>query len=158
MPSWDNFSQGKFYPRSIVDNHLLGTMWRVKDLAESGLGCDASEIAVADENALRVELLRLASLEARVVGIELSSNEYLQIGLGGSWAFVEHIVDEPWKAEVALPRSITDSQPDSVWFVCGGQGSEIPAKFLLSKEEAIQIVVDFLRLGVTSTAWKWELI
>jgi hypothetical protein len=134
------------------------SVWRVKDLADSGLGREAPEVAVADERALRSELGRLASLEPRVVGIELSGNEYLQVGLGGPWAFVEHVVDEPWKAEVALSRTDAGLKPESVWFVCGGQGSEIPAQLLMPAAEAIEVVVECLRLGGVSPGWEWELV
>jgi immunity protein Imm1 of predicted polymorphic toxin system len=133
-------------------------VWRVKDLANSGLGREAPEVTVADEQGFRSELARLASLEPRVVGIELSGNEYLQVGLGGPWAFVEHVVDEPWKAEAALPRVGAGAKPESVWFMCGGQGSEIPARYLLPKVEAVEAVVECLRLGGASPAWEWELV
>jgi hypothetical protein len=52
-------------------------VWRVKDLANSGLGRDAPEVGVVDEQVLRSELERLATLEPRVIGVELSGNEYL---------------------------------------------------------------------------------
>jgi hypothetical protein len=133
-------------------------VWQVKDLAESGLGRTGSTVAVADEHALRSELGRLASLGPRAVGIELSGNEYLQLGLGGPWAFVEHVVDEPWKAEVALPHPEARKRPESVWFVCGGQGSEIPSQYLMPAAEAIEVVVQCLRLGGVSPGWRWELI
>src|SRR5262245_25909793 len=89
-------------------------MWRVKDLAESGFGADAPEVGVVDEQALRSHLLGLAHLDPRVVGIELSAIKCLQIGLGGPWAFVEHIIDDPWKAEVALSRGDSRQKPESV--------------------------------------------
>jgi len=134
-------------------------MWRVKDLAESGLGREAPEVTVVDEQALRLELARLADLEPRVVGIGLSANEYLQVGLGGSWAFVEHVVDEPWNAQVALSGLATAGQkPESIWFVCGGQGSEIPSHYLMPTAEAIELVVQCLRLGRVPSDRQWELV
>ena len=131
---------------------------RVKDLAESGMGREAPEVEIADERDLRAELSRLARLEPRVAGVELPGNEYLHVGLGGPWAFVEHVVDEPWKAEAALPRAADGSKPESVWFVCGGQGSEIPARFLMPAAEAIDAVAECVRLSGASPGWKWELV
>jgi len=137
----------------------LFDVWRVKDLADSGLGREAPEVSVADEQVLRMELSRLASLAPRVVGVELTENEYLQVGLGGPWAFVEHVVDNPWKAEVALSRLSDASQrPESVSFACGGQGSEIPSQYLMRLGEAIEVVVECLRLGGVPSGWQWELL
>jgi hypothetical protein len=132
-------------------------MWRVKDCAESGFGADAPEVAVVDEQALRSHLRGLAHLDPRVVGIEFSASACLQVGLGGPWAFVEHIIDDPWKAEVALSRSASGQKPESVWYTCGGQGSEIPAQYLMPVAEAIDVVAESLRLGGPAPGWQWEL-
>jgi hypothetical protein len=79
--------------------------------------------------------------------------------LGGPWAFVEHVVDMPWKAEVAVSRvTDADSRPESVWFVCGGQGSEIPSQYLMRTAEAIEVVVDCFRLGDIPSGWQWEVV
>ena len=133
------------------------SVWRVRDLACSGFGRESTEASLADEDALRSELVRLASLEPRVVCIELSDVEYLQIGLGGPWAFVEHVVDEPWKAEIALSRSPeAEQKPGSVCFVCGDQESEIPAQYLMSSSEAFQVEAVCLRLCGAAPGWRCE--
>jgi hypothetical protein len=136
-------------------HHPLGTsigkrdliaMWRLKDMAGSGNCQKTSEVPVLDEHALQTELRRLADLEPRVIGIELSTSENLQIGLGGPWAFVEHVVDEPWKAEVAISRtSYTGQKSESVSFVCGGQDSEIPSRYLFPVTEAVEVLVECFR-------------
>jgi acyl-CoA synthetase (AMP-forming)/AMP-acid ligase II len=66
-------------------------VWRLKDLADTGLSHEAFEAVVTDEQALRSELTRLARLELRVIYIELSGGEYLHGGLGGPWGFIEHV-------------------------------------------------------------------
>jgi hypothetical protein len=132
-------------------------VWRVKD--QSGLGHEAPELVIADEQALRAELARLASLEPRVVRFEMPGKECLQVGLGGAWAFVEHLLDKPWKAQAALSRlSGVDSRPESIWFVCGGQGTEIPSRYLMPTAEAIEVVVECLRVGEVPSGWNWELV
>jgi hypothetical protein len=142
----------------LFDEGGVFNVWRVKDLADSGLDSEAPDVALADEQALRSELARLATLEPRVVGVALSDKEYLHVGLGGMWAFVEHVVDEPWKAEVALSDLADVGQrPESVWFVCGRQGSEIPGQYLMATAEAIEVVVECLRLDRLPSAWRWEL-
>jgi hypothetical protein len=88
----------------------------------------------------------------------MSENEYLQIGLGGPWAFVEHVVDTPWKAEVALARSRTLHRPEFVSFICGGQDSEIPGQYLMPTAEAIDIVVSCLHVRGASPECQWELV
>ena len=132
-------------------------VWRLKDLADTGLSHEAFEAVVTDEQALRSELTRLARLEPRAIYIELSGGEYLHVGLGGPWGFVEHVVDEPWKAEIAVSRvPDTRPKPETAWFVCGGQGSEIPSQYLLPVAETIEVVIECFRLGAVASSWRWE--
>jgi hypothetical protein len=99
----------------------------------------------------------MTTLEPRVFAVELSGNEYLHVGLGGAWAFVEHVVDEPWKAEVALSRlADADQKPESVWFVCGGQGTEIPCQYLMPTAEAVDVVIEYFARGGAASSWQWE--
>jgi Immunity protein Imm1 len=134
-------------------------VWLIRDIAGLGECETTSEVAVPDEHALAAELRRLADLEPRVIGIELSTNEYLQIGLGGPWAFVEHVVDAPWKAEVAISRtSDTSLKPESVSFVYGGQDSEISSGYLLPFAEAVEVLVEYFRTNAVPSTWQWELV
>jgi hypothetical protein len=69
------------------------------------------------------------------------------------------VVGEPRKAEVALSRLAgADQKPESVWFVRGGQGSEIPARYLMPTAEAIEVVVECSHLGGAAPGWEWELV
>jgi hypothetical protein len=59
----------------------------------------------------------------------------------------QSLVDQLWKAEVAQSRTDSGPKPEFVSFVCGGQDSEIPAQYLMTSVEAIEVIVECLRLG-----------
>ena len=129
-------------------------MWTVNDQVTRCVS-----VNVSDAPALRTELRRLATLSPRVVSINLSDNEYLQIGIGGISAFVEHVIENPWKAAVALSRyGAVNSLPDFVSFICGGQDTEVPSYMLMSALEAIDLVVEFATLGTSPPGQEWELV
>jgi hypothetical protein len=126
-------------------------VWRVEDLVAGALYVDGiaplpKELprqTVSNNVELRSVLEAFVCQEPRIVGIEISDNEHIQIGVGGSWACVQHVIDEPWKAQVALPRQECAGRPMAVSFVCGGQDTEVPAQFLMRPCEMIDLVVAF---------------
>jgi hypothetical protein len=72
---------------------------------------------------------------------------------------VEHVVDQPWKAEVAISRAASDREkPDTVSFILGGQDTEIPAQYLMPASEAIELVAEMFRCGGIPPQWNWELV
>jgi hypothetical protein len=128
-------------------------MWLLEDLGDGFAGDFKS---VADEQSLRSELMRLASMEPRVVFVALSDNEYVHIGIGGAWAFVEHVIDEPWKCQHAVSNG-AELKPEFVSFIAGGQDSEIPSEALLPIAEAIELLTQFFQQNAVPTSWQWEL-
>jgi hypothetical protein len=130
------------------------SIWHLDDLGDNGT-CRS----VSDDATLRSALQTLAHLEPRIVQVDINSTEYLQIGIGGRWAFVQHVVLEPWKAEVALKVGIEVEKPSSLRFLaCGAADTEIPAKYLMPISEAIELVVTMFRLGSLPDSVQWELV
>ena len=100
--------------------------WQINDLADS-----AGRQSIRDESALRSALESFAQREPRVVLLDFSAKEFLHVGIGGQWGFVEYVVDEPWKAEIALSTECETNvaKPVSVWFLSNeARDTEIPAK------------------------------
>jgi hypothetical protein len=141
------------------ENDIVAT-WQLRDLADSGVAREVPAQLIKDEAVLRAALENLVRCEPRVVAIDITDREYLHVGIGGRWAFVEQVVDEPWKAEVALPSDGDKGveKPASAWFVCGGQGSEIPAKYLMPASEAIELLAGRFRQGTSPDTIQWELV
>ena len=133
--------------------------WQLQDLATSSARQESAILPIADETDLRSQLERLGQLSPHVVSFRMADGEYLQVGIGGPWAFVEHCVDEPWRAEAAVrdPTVFPQPQPESVWFVCGGQDSEIPSEYLMPVTEAINLVAAVFRSGRLPESVQWEL-
>jgi hypothetical protein len=146
---------------SLVGKREIDTVttWDVQDLADSVTDREPLAQLVSDEASLREALEAFSQKEPRVVLVGISDTTYLHVGVGGPWAFVEHVVNVPWKAQVALPtHGCGVEKPTSVWFTCAGQGSEIPAKFLMPAAEAIELVVQLYRKGTLPDTVEWELV
>jgi hypothetical protein len=114
--------------------------------------------SAGDEAELRAEVARLTDHPPRVVAVGPVGSGYLQVGVGGPWAFVEYCQDKPWRAEAAVPApsSRTAEPPESVWYECGGQGSEIPGEYLLPIGRATDLVVEILYSGKLPQWVGWE--
>jgi hypothetical protein len=128
--------------------------WQIDDL-----GANGTRRPVSDEAALRGALEELGQLEPRVVTFDINDYEYMHIGIGGRWAFVEYVVLEPWKAEVARAVEFGVEKPSSLRFLtCGASDTEILAKYLMPLSEAIELVVSFFRHGAPPDTVQWELV
>ena len=134
------------------------TEWRLQDVADR-YPHGALEVSVRDEAGLREVLWGFAAKEPRVVTVGVWDCDALQIGIGGEWGFVQHVVCEPWKAQIAIPRKDrTEGQkPESVTFLLGGAVSEIEAEFLMPVAEVIQLVLECYREGKLPPSVEWEL-
>jgi hypothetical protein len=130
--------------------------WQLCDIS----GRDGADpVPIRDEAELRTTIGRLAELPPRVVSIGPAGAGYLQIGVGGPWAFVEFCRDQPWRSEAAVPdpTSRGEEPPESVWFACGGDSSEIGGEYLLPVGDAVALVAAILRSGTLPPSVRWEL-
>ena len=69
----------------------------------------------------------IVEAEPRVVEVRMRPGEYLTVGIGGPLGFVEHVTNQPYCAETAVPRQ-PYADPDGLGYVsfrCGGIGSEV---------------------------------
>jgi hypothetical protein len=100
----------------------------------------------------------LAQRDPRIVVVDINANECLNIGIGGPWAFVEHVVMEPCKAEVATTREIGTEKPRSLRFLsCGALDTEVLAESLMPVSEAIEVVAGIFRSGALPDNVHWAL-
>jgi hypothetical protein len=141
---------------------LWGTIvvvWQIEDLIGTLEGREFPNKSVISEIELRSALQGFVPHEPRIVGVDISENECLRIGIGGPWAFVEHVVDKPWKAQVALVREqFSTTRPDCVSFLCGNQDTEIPGRLLMPVAEAIALLASFYSDEKWPDKIEWELM
>jgi hypothetical protein len=132
--------------------------WMLQDVADRAPHKQAP-LLVRDEVSLTQALWRFARQEPRVVIVGISDSDSLQVGIGGEWAFVEHVVEQPWKAEVAIPKDEASDgpKPESVWFPVGGDSSEIPAEYLMPVAKAIELIAEYYRTGALPRDVGWLL-
>ncbi len=95
-------------------------------------------------------------MEPRVLCLRLSDHEFLNVGVGGPFSFVEHLVEEPWEAEVALALCPDPQALESAWFALGSDGGEIPRKCLMPLTDAVELVVWACRERKRPDWVRWE--
>jgi hypothetical protein len=134
--------------------------WHLQDVADR-FPHKAKPLIGCDEAGLRQSLVSLArERPPRVITVSiLSITDWLQVGLGGEWAYVECGSHNPWKAYIAVPSSQRHGRlvPESVWFSLGGDAGEIPAKYLMPVADAIDLVAEHYRQGAMSQRIEWDL-
>src|SRR5262245_39683522 len=130
--------------------------WEVRDLSRRR---QAPPTAVAKADELRAVLKQYQGMPPRVVSVGPVGDGYLQIGIGGRWAFVEYCQNEPWRSEAAVPNAewLTAEPPDELAFACGGEESEIPGEYLMPADKAISLVARVIRFGKLPATVEWEL-
>ena len=130
--------------------------WEVRDLSRRRRG---PATVVTTPDGLRTALTRYKDMPPRVVSVGAVGGGYLQVGIGGPWAFVEYCQDEPWRSEAAVPDDdwLTTEPPDELAFACGGESSEIPGEYLMPVARAVSLVVKAMRAGKLPETVEWEL-
>lgn len=124
--------------------------WNIHDME-----ADILVARVFSEPTLRNAILGLACLEPRMVCLEISANESYDVGIGGPWACVQHLMREPWAARMAvLPAS--GNRPEVVCFMCGGQGTEVDCHYLIPVGQVIELLADCFLSGKPSSLAEWE--
>jgi hypothetical protein len=129
--------------------------WQLQDISTR----TASEVlSLSSEAELLARLKELAGQSPRIVSLGPVGEGYLQVGIGGPWAFVEYNQDDPGRAEAAVPdpSSFPDAQPESAAFECGGERSEIPGPYLIPAKRAVELIAEMLRTGTVSPSVRWE--
>jgi hypothetical protein len=132
--------------------------WQIQDLADSVAGAPGPCRVIAGEADLQATLDWLSGLEPRVVELVMRPGEYLNLGIGGPVAFVEHVTNEPYRAETAVPRQpYTDPYGlGYVSFRCGRIGSEIDNEWIMPVAEAVEIVLSIYRNGELPAWGEWQ--
>jgi len=134
------------------------TTWTIRDTAEpeSSVASSLCE-QVSDKQALCAVLNTLADQGPRIVTIEMSETEDLTVGIGGLWAFVEHLTFEPWNAEALICSEMLDSEkPESIWFACGNHQTEVPKKWLIPGQAAINLLAHYFEHGTLPQDFGWD--
>lgn len=129
--------------------------WLLQDISTRS----ASEaVSLATETELLAHLNQLAAQAPRVISLSPVGAGYLQVGIGGPWAFFEFNQDDPWRVEAAVPDSTSfpESAPETVAFACGGDQSEIPGTYMMPVQRAVGLIAEMLRTGELTTAVRWE--
>jgi hypothetical protein len=130
--------------------------WEFDDLGDYGV-CRT----IGDVTSVRVFHGELAQLDPRIVKVEIDANQWLHIGIGGQWAFVEHICFEPWKPQIAVlnNRSALVGIPATIRFQAdGASDTEILAQYLIPVSEAIELVVHMFQGGTLPETIQWDLV
>ena len=127
--------------------------WQLDDRGRYG-GC----WPVSDIDTLQATLERFAQQEPHQVHVDINTNEYIDIGIGGRWAWVQYVVNDPWLAKVA--RGTDEIQrPASLRFLADGAlDTEITAKYLMPASKVIELVVHIFRLGALPDSVEWEVV
>lgn len=132
--------------------------WQIMDLADSVAGRPGPRRVIDSQADLASELHRLAEAEPRVVEVRMRPGEYLNVGIGGPLGFVEHVTNQPYCAETAVPRQ-PYADPDGLGYVsfrCGGIGSEVDVERVMPVAEAVEIVLAVYRDGELPAWVKWQ--
>lgn len=112
------------------------------------------DIHSADD--LRQELLRLASLESRIVELEMPDRRIIRIGIGGPWGGFGVIEGLPATPRVQIARAETPPALSRIEFMCWQQPSSLRTEQLFPAAEVVELVVGFYQTGSFPEWLRWD--
>ncbi|HZR52506.1 MAG TPA: Imm1 family immunity protein [Streptosporangiaceae bacterium] len=129
--------------------------WQIKDMSD---GRSPAPTLIRGPAELRAELDRLAGLTPRIVEIGPVRAGCLLIGIGGPWMSVEYCQLNPWRAETAVrdPDTPTEARPESAWYACDDEWTEIPGENLLPADQAAELIIAILSSGTIPSDARWK--
>jgi hypothetical protein len=129
--------------------------WQLQDMSN---GRGAAPTLIRGPAELRAELDRLAGLTPRIVEIGPVGAASHLIGIGGSWMSVEYCQLNPWRAQTTVrdPATPTAARPESVWYACDDEWTEIPGENLLPADQAVDLIIAILDTGTVPSGAGWK--
>lgn len=115
---------------------------------------NSPRVPITSIEQLKALLGALLNHEPGIVNLESSTEDLLQLGIGGPFASAQFTTHDD-KPRYLCAKTKTVRASSDVEFLCGGTPTPIPPELCLSFEEAVKIAEYFFKTGGRDSDFEW---